>query len=443
MYDLIQKLAGKPNRAPLTFGDLEGCADTVIGTKGIMLRLMTTCLTHGRPYRLPFADDEIFYYRPEELELFFPPEVVTHMKECPNPNAKALPGYHALPVARDFPVVVAVRMSLAFPFFFSSVPLYALDRTRHPDMPDRVEALKDCRLERVWFADGGICSNLPVHFFDRALPRWPTFALDLRAFHRDLAKHEDEKRNVWIDHEFLDGRGHSIITEWWTELKHEPKPPERVDGELGFIPSYQRAKHFLSAVFDTMMDWQDNAQLRPVGSRDRVAHVSLTDQEGSFNLRMDPDQIIALAERGRHGGRKLRDRFAEQDGWRDNRKARLCSFLAVTGEYLQWVKLGCKGTISTDKSYEEELNDPNFSPPVACRPLTGEQRMVAQGILTRALEAADLLPQDSEPRSLVAIVPPPRQTIRFLPDAEPIVLPETPYEHLAVDPGDHATPPRA
>ena len=79
MYGLIQELAGKTtDDEPLTFGDLERCADTVIGNdKGIMLRLMTTCLTHGRPYRMPFADDEIFYYRAEELGQFFPREVMS------------------------------------------------------------------------------------------------------------------------------------------------------------------------------------------------------------------------------------------------------------------------------------------------------------------------------------------------------------------------------
>ena len=30
-----------------------------------------------------------------------------------------------------------------------------------------------------WFSDGGICSNLPIHFFDQPLPLRPTFAIDL------------------------------------------------------------------------------------------------------------------------------------------------------------------------------------------------------------------------------------------------------------------------
>ncbi|KAG1385865.1 hypothetical protein G6F59_017159 [Rhizopus arrhizus] len=30
-----------------------------------------------------------------------------------------------------------------------------------------------------WFSDGGISSNFPIHLFDAALPRWPTFAINL------------------------------------------------------------------------------------------------------------------------------------------------------------------------------------------------------------------------------------------------------------------------
>jgi hypothetical protein len=41
-----------------------------------------------------------------------------------------------------------------------------------------------------WFSDGGICSNLPVHFFDQSLPTvprslltWPTFLAAARSAH--------------------------------------------------------------------------------------------------------------------------------------------------------------------------------------------------------------------------------------------------------------------
>lgn len=421
MYDLLQGLAGKGQDKPLTFGDLEGCPDPVVGNdNGIVLRLMTTCLTQGRPYRLPFADDEVFYYDAEELALFFPPEVIRWMAGRPNPKARPIDGYLALPQARDFPLVLAARMSMSYPLFFSSIPLYAFDLTRHPEEPNRKRALEGLPPERCWFADGGICSNLPVHFFDLALPRWPTFALDLRPFHRDLEprKNESEKEKVWIDHDFRDASGKSIITEWWMRLEHEPR---RVGETLGFRASFQRTAGFVGVVLDTMMDWNDNAQLRPIGSRDRVAHVSLGDKEGSFNVSMDPGQIQALAARGGWGGEKLRDRFARDTGWRDNRSARLFSFLSVTGEYLQWVNRACNYRGEDGRRYYvDELNDNAFHP-TGYSPLTMEQATSAEDLLRRVLDAAADVPPDGTPESLIAIEPPPRQTIRFVPEGEPVL----------------------
>jgi predicted acylesterase/phospholipase RssA len=336
-----------------------------------------------------------------------------------DPSARPAEGYRALPPGRDLPIVVAARMSMAYPLFFSAIPLYAFDRTRHPDQPDRDLALAGLRPERCWFADGGICSNLPVHFFDLALPRWPTFALDLRGYHRDLEprRNQSEEQKVWIDHDFRDAAGDSVITEWWKPLPHEPR---KVGETLGFRRSFERTGRFLGAVLDTMMNWNDNAQLRPIGSRDRVAHVSLDESEGSFNLCMKPEQIRTLAERGRFGGTKLRDRFARDTGWRENRSARLFSFLAVTGEYLQWVNRACSFRGADGRRYYvDELGDAEFHPS-GCAPLTAPQSTRAEALLRRVLDAAADVPPHGARDSLVSIVPPPRQTIRFLPEGEPI-----------------------
>lgn len=432
LHGLLQKLAGKPMNEPLTFGDLARCADRVVGNEdGIELRLMTTCLTQGRPYRLPFARDEVFYCRPEELERFFPPDVVTWMRERPNESARPVDGYLALPQATDFPVVVAARMSLAFPLFFSSIPLYAFDRTREPANRNRSEVegrVYQKPPDRCWFADGGICSNLPVHFFDFALPRWPTFALDLRTFHDDLKTREkgDEREKVWIDADFRDASGKSIVTEWWNRLKHEPRELPKAHEphnprKLG--ESFARTRSFLAAVRDTGLDWNDNAQLRPVGSRDRVAHISLGEEEGSFNLLMDPGQIEKLARRGGYGGEKLRDFFAHAGGWRQHRSARLFSFLAVTDEYLRWVDRACKRTDSASgkRFYVGEVRESDFHPP-GSRPLKREELASAEDLLRRALDAAAIAPAPETPGWLGEIEPPPRQRIRFLPEGDPVFV---------------------
>jgi len=47
------------------------------------------------------------------------------------------------------------------------------------------------------FSDGGICSNFPLHLFDSALPRWPTFGLNLRETRADR-EYKSLKDHVWM-----------------------------------------------------------------------------------------------------------------------------------------------------------------------------------------------------------------------------------------------------
>lgn len=222
IHDSVQAIAGGANARPgtLTFGDLD--------SGKITLRVMATNVSEGRPYVLPF--DEPFIFRQEDFDRLFPPDVVAHMvKTARRVEWIALPaGFHFLPARENFPVAVAARMSMSFPLFFSSVPLYALpmwvrelihsqDRPAVREnlaraevqcrvAPDEhlgakrsfralVEKLDSCgrwdgnanvyRPQPVdliphWFSDGGIVSNFPIHFFDQWLPNWPTFGITLR-----------------------------------------------------------------------------------------------------------------------------------------------------------------------------------------------------------------------------------------------------------------------
>src|SRR5262249_26003257 len=162
---------------------------------------MTTNLTHGRPYRLPF-EENIFYFNPDEFGQLFPPEVVKWMVEHPRQTdgADRYASIRPLPAAADLPVVFAARLSLSFPILLSAVPLYAVDFSRNVPEAER-------RPERCWFSDGGICSNFPVHFFDSMLPQWPTFAINLRDYHPDFENH------VWMP-----DKNRAGILEWWTRF---------------------------------------------------------------------------------------------------------------------------------------------------------------------------------------------------------------------------------
>ena len=73
---------------PLTFGELWGTRDPQ-APRRVNLEMMTTCLTHGRPYRLPFRDDEdvrengLFFFHPDEFRRLFPESVVKWMVDHP------------------------------------------------------------------------------------------------------------------------------------------------------------------------------------------------------------------------------------------------------------------------------------------------------------------------------------------------------------------------
>jgi hypothetical protein len=116
------------------------------------------------------------------------------------------------------------------------------------------------------------------------------------------------------------------IRDWWYRL------PERSSG-MGW--SDKRLTSFLSSMIRTMQNRVDEAQMRVPGYRDRVAHVSMDDDEGGMNLTMSPATIAALTARGRAAAKRLHDAYTppvEQDEvitWDNHRWVRLRSSLAV------------------------------------------------------------------------------------------------------------------
>jgi predicted acylesterase/phospholipase RssA len=283
LAEFLDELAGRgPEDPPLTFGDL-GRLEEPDGEPGLNLQMMTSCISQGRPYTLPFSDDERPWFKPEELLELFPEPVVRHMvaaaeREDVGPPAEGLVRF---PRAEDLPVVVATRMSLSFPVLIAAVPLHAENHARE----DRPE------LERCWFSDGGITSNFPVHFFDSPLPRWPTYAIDLVPLYPGQTLSDEDRENVWLPRTNREGIGEAWLG--WEEK-----------GGFG------RLAAFLDAIFRTAQNWIDNRQMRGPGYRDRIAHVRLSKTEGGMNLSMDGPTIAHLAERGRSAAAQLSARFA-------------------------------------------------------------------------------------------------------------------------------------
>jgi hypothetical protein len=353
LHSYFQELARKPLDAPLTFGDLENAPAGAGGPQGIRLQMMTTALTLGRPYSIPFRQRE-FYFRKGELSKYFPPEVIEWMEENPGERSNALRdekmkefGYLPLPAHETLPVVVATRMSLSFPLLLSAIPLY-----RHAWEDGRSSQKRDAasteeagptperytkeRVQRVLFSDGGICSNFPVHLFDSVLPAWPTFGINLRDDLRD----GDSRAN-------LPPRGNSL-------------PPERY--AIGTTEGGGDLFEFGAAIVRTMQNWRDNLQRAAPGFRDRVVTVSHTPEEGGLNLDMEREAIENLAGSGKLAADELIAAFATHtskdpdDYWTYHRWVRLRSLLAVMQEGLAEIHDGVTSS-GNDPVYPDLLQD--------------------------------------------------------------------------------------
>jgi len=330
LTDLLNDTAGLPPGEPLTFAHLwagpdgdreEPPADAE--NRQLQLAMMTTNLVNRRAHQLPWEGRE-WFFDPDELRALFPAEVVEWMVAHPPPEPEGAAGEESkarregalprlpLPAGADLPVVVATRMSLSFPILLSGVPLWRFDYTRPAPRP----------LERCWFSDGGISSNFPVHFFDRLVPRWPTFAINLRPFALGAAPDPtDQAANTTMVKTNAEG-----IADWWYRL------PQRPAG-LGLLD--KRLFAFLMSAVRTMQNRVDEAQMRVPGYRDRIAHVSLAEDEGGMNLTMPPERIAALTARGRAAAERLRDAYTppyapgQAITWDNHRWVRLRSALAV------------------------------------------------------------------------------------------------------------------
>lgn len=316
---LIDRLAGQTDDTPLTFRDLWD-GDSPLGEDAIEFEVITTCLSHGRPYRIPF-ERNAFYFNADELRAYFTTEVVDWMVKharAPSDLKKATPlpdGFHRMPAAPDLPVVVAARMSLSFPFLVSAVPLYARDRGRERQEDKHT-------LERCWFTDGGLSSNFPVHLFDGPLPDGPTFALNLRDFPLDKERQPSECDNVYYP-----ASNRAAQLEQWT----------RFDTVGGFV----------GAMLSAIRNWSDTTMLRLPGYRDRIAHVRVdSKEEGGLHLDMAPDVIERLSARGEAAAHRLIDTLAPGRGsgdlpgarpmtWAGHRWVRYRTFMSLLDQELR------------------------------------------------------------------------------------------------------------
>jgi predicted acylesterase/phospholipase RssA len=328
LHHSINRWASRPEDGPpLTFGELWRGPGSTAGAgvpepekRHVQLEMMTTNLTNRTGHRLPL-DPAGWYFDEAEFRRLFPAKVVDHMVEhTPRPDGRVRPeGLRPWPAPEHLPVVVATRMSLSFPVLLSAIPLWRVDKQRNAGKDPPVA-------EPCWFSDGGIVSNFPLHFFDGFVPRWPTFAINLRPFALGRRESRHEHENV-----FMVEDEDEPITEWWYRW------PE---GGRGRLPS------FLGGVISTMQNRVDEAQMRVPGYRDRVVHVGMTGEQGGLNLEMKEEVIRTLTKRGLYAGRRLADAYAPDPGesqrvtWLTHRWTRLHSAMAVFEVMLGRLSLG-------------------------------------------------------------------------------------------------------
>lgn len=334
----IQRSAGlELTDRPLTFRDLwsapaypgaqsNHCADSApAGQRSINLQMITTNVTHGRPYRLPLADETSrLFFKPEELRPYLPAQAFDALLKAALPyaqldkNADPKPGpgtleYLELPGA-ELPVLVAARLSLSFPLLFSAVPLYAIDYA----VPRAARNLKRCL-----FSDGGVSSNFPIHLFDAALPRWPTFGfwLDRQDPHRPGDA-------VWLPEFHRQGWGDN-----WSRFDPAaaavPAASAATTAAAAARPKTPTLAGYLVALASNALNWRDRTSLRLPHVRNRVARLLLRPGEGGLNIGMPRDQILLMAHRyGTAAAKLFVKHFAERHGtespaWREQRWVRL------------------------------------------------------------------------------------------------------------------------
>lgn len=232
------------------------------------------------------------------------------------------PRLKPLPAGLSLPIIVAVRMSMSFPGLISAIPLWVVkqDSARTSLAQDIFNAgdeelARDIGLdfEHLWFSDGGLCSNFPIHLFDAPLPKRPTFAINLDQFSNDDDRNPDE------DWDFQDTANVA------REVKQNYIYPR--DNYGGLFPTYHPIRQgglrtvggFATLMLTTSRTWHDNYVLTAPGYRDRIVRVHQTRGEGGINLSMSDATIDRLVERGRFAARSLATQFTSPRSFHDGR----------------------------------------------------------------------------------------------------------------------------
>ncbi|HNP88361.1 MAG TPA: patatin-like phospholipase family protein, partial [Kouleothrix sp.] len=382
LAETIDTLANMPAKQPLTFGLLGAKKVKRPGSneyieQPIRLNTVTTNLSQGQPYIMPFTNRQ-FMFSEEEFRDFFPGPVVDYMvQHAYQPQHFAMPAtivdargrthtLRFLPESEHLPVIVGVRMSLSFPILMSAVPLWTISRDvfSTPEFRQRTPgsrfALRAEYVRRNWFSDGGICSNFPIHFYDQLLPPYPTFGINLG----QLTINTNPKKRAAGKLPGIDFQWEEL-TQPDTSQDYSTAPEAHVPEANVNLPSaYPHDRPgplweeidaslpgFLNAIINTGLFYRDIVQSRLPSYYDRIVTIYLNDREGGINLDMPPETIAKIAQQGYKAADEIINKF--------------------NFEHHQWVRM----RLMLGKLEHEliDLHDPLFPQ----KPVVNQQRLVA------------------------------------------------------------------
>ena len=405
LHEGVQFSAGRLRLdRPLTFEDLwnapgaPGQAGTAAAggggpqqRPGIVLQMMTTNVTHRRPYRLPLPDAVTrLFYRRAEFEHFFPPQILDALVAASVPYRPLAPGDPGLPPELEdllelpgarMPIVVAARLSMSFPLLFSAVPLYALDIEQDARDGQPSAATPRTAFRRCWFSDGGVAMNFPIQLFDEALPRWPTFGIFLGE--RRPEKEASERPEDAVE---LPAHPRAGAHDGWAlPEEHAAARP----GHAGTLAA------LLATMIDTARSWHHRVAMMQPHVRTRVARLRLRSDEGDLNIVMPREKILGMAhEYGTEAGRRLARQFVGTDGapagaWGQHRWVRLQLLVEGLRELLQGLRSSAAGA-PLSRPMAQALREALVRNPLeeGGPPLTPQQVQVLQAGL-QALESAE------------------------------------------------------
>lgn len=342
----VQAAAGrKLDDSPLTFGDLwaaptspkaEASEASPRAPRTIELSMIASDISRNRTVQLPFLETPSpLYVETSVLERYFPSTIVEWMKDNAgqyDERVEQRADVIRLPWPQNLPIAFGARLSLSFPFLLSALPLMTPDFAKGRSGDGRIP------LRRVWFSDGGLTSNFPIHFFDSPIPSRPTFCLNLVDF--DAEAPNAETADDGLDEERADASDTNkpIAHPRAASRTAAQRPPEAPAGNpgpndpvWGFVSIAKGNRYapapftafdtapgvglasFASTLLNTARFWSDNQMLIAPGVRDRVVNIALRDDEGGLNLDMSPSMISDLDWRGRAAGLLIAARFDSEE----------------------------------------------------------------------------------------------------------------------------------